>query len=175
MNTWQYITYAFRYRCNPFHVAYLNGRHILDIGCGEGNFLRREPNSRIGVDIDPALVERCRSKGLESYCMSATKLDFPDATFDAIHAAELIEHFDPTTAIRFLSEAARVLRPGSIIYLTTPGENYIWNTFSHIRPYPPMAFKKLLGHTTEGYLRNGHLPLCLEKCWAFRRMGSGSL
>ncbi len=162
-----YLRYLIRFRANPLHVEYLNGRKTLDVGCGEGDFLKKDASNRVGADIDENLVRRCIEKGLVAHCMSATDLGFPDQCFDAVHAAELIEHLDPPAAVRFLAESARVLKPGGIVYITTPGERYVWNTFSHIKPYPPIAFEKLLGNSTEGFIKEQALQLGLERYFAF--------
>ena len=162
-----YFRYLVRFRANPLHIAYLSGMKTLDVGCGEGEFLKKDPSNRVGVDIDEDLVRRCVEKGLMAHCMSATDLGFPSQCFDAVHAAELIEHLDPATAVRFLAESARVLKPGGVVYITTPGEQYVWNTFSHIKPYPPIAFEKLLGSSTEGFIKDQALSLKLERYFAF--------
>lgn len=167
MTPFRYLYYLIKYRSNPLHIAYIDGKKTLDVGCGEGEFIKKDPHKRIGVDIDQKLVSRCLEQGLVAHCMSATNLSFPDQCFDAVHAAELIEHLDPPTAVRFLAESARVLKPGGIVYITTPGEHYVWNTFSHIKPYPPMAFHKLLGSSTEGFIQDQTLSLKLERYYAF--------
>lgn len=167
MTPWVYLRCLIKFRSNPLHIAYLDGKKTLDVGCGEGEFLKKDPVNRVGVDIDADLVRECEGKGLVAHCMSATELTFPDQTFDAVHGAELIEHLDPQNAVRFLAESARVLKPGGIVYLTTPGERYVWNTFSHLKPYPPIAFEKLLGKSTEGFIKDQSLPLRLERAYAF--------
>lgn len=171
MTPFLYLHYLIKYRCNPLHLVFFNGRKVLDVGCGEGEFLAKDQAHRVGVDIDCALVRRCKALGLDAHCMSATELGFSDEAFDAVHCAELIEHLDPQTAVQFLAEAARVLKPGGIVYLTTPGEHYVWNTFSHVKPYPPIAFEKLLCKNTEGFIRDKSLPLRLERFFSF---GAGS-
>lgn len=167
-----YVRLMVKHRRNPLHVAYLEGHKVLDVGCGEGHFLRKDRANRVGVDIDGSLVERCAQAGLDARVMSATELSFPEATFDAVHAAELIEHLEPAAAVKFLQGAAHVLRPGGLIYLTTPGLNNVWNTFSHVRPYPPIAFKKLLEKSTEGFINDSGLPLRLECSYAFSSTAS---
>lgn len=159
MKLLEYLSLGLRHRKEPFYVKYLAGGRVLDVGCGEGEFLVRDEFNTVGVDLDPDLVSRCRERGLTAYCMSALALEFPDASFDAIHAAQLIEHFSPAEAVRFLAEAARVLRPGGHLFLTTPGIRNVWGSFSHVRPYPPVAFKKLLIRATENYLREGQPQL----------------
>lgn len=167
MNAITYLRYLIKYRSNPLHYYFLNGKKVLDAGCGEGSFLEKDKQNRTGVDIDAKLVEYCVLNGLKAIVGTATDLQFPDNSYDAVHAAELIEHLQPQEAVRFLTEAARVLKPGGIVYLTTPGELIVWNTFSHIKPYPPMAFEKLLNKSTEGFLSEGFVPLRLEHSFAF--------
>lgn len=157
----EYVRLGLKHRRDPFQIKYLTGRRVLDVGCGTGEFLARDPENFVGVDVDLQLVDRCRERGLTAHCMSALALEFPDASFDAVHAAQLIEHFTPADAARFIFESARVLRPGGHLFLTTPGVRNVWNTFSHIRPYPPAAFAKLLSSATENYLREAP-PVVLE-------------
>ena len=168
MNVMTYIKAGLKHKMNPFYIKYLHGKKVLDIGCGRGEFLARDQNNFTGVDVDPTLVTLCQKKGLSAYCMSAFKLDFPDNSFEAVHAAQLIEHFNPLEAAHFLRESARVLRPGGILFLTTPGVRSVWNTFSHIRPYPPNAFRKILSSATENYIRDDQLSLSFAGAWGSR-------
>ena len=168
MRVLEYIRLALHHRADPFFVKYLQGRQVLDVGSGRGEFLERDPTHFVGVDVDPALVASCRERQLSALCMSALSLDFPNESFDAVHAAQLIEHFDSTDAARFIQEAARVLRNGGVVFLTTPGVKNVWNTFSHVRPYPPDAFRKLLKSDTENYIRDIGIPLVLEGVWGQR-------
>ena len=167
MNSIKYLKYLILTRSNPLHTFYLSKPKVLDVGCGEGEFLAKMPKCRIGVDIDARLVRKCVERGFVAHHMSALKLDFQDNTFDAVHAAELIEHFNPEMAVAFLAEASRVLKPGCVLYLTTPGERSVWNTFSHVKPYPPIAIRKLLDKTTEGFVHESDLPLILESSFSF--------
>ncbi len=167
MNLLIYISLFSRFGENPLHLHYFKGKTVLDVGCGEGDFLAKDKSIRVGIDIDPKMVAKCKERHLVAHCMSASDLVFLNGTFDAVHASELIEHLHPQEAVRFLLEASRVLKPDGIIYLTTPGERNVWNTFSHIKPYPPMAFEKLLNKSTEGFLSESYLPLRLERSFAF--------
>jgi SAM-dependent methyltransferase len=168
MNALTFIRLAIAHRSDPFYHHFLAGRSVLDVGCGRGEFLEKDPGRFVGVDLDPALVEACRARGLRAEVGSATGLTFPDAAFEVVRAAQLIEHLHPDQAARLLAEAARVLKPGGRVFLTTPGIGNAWNTFSHIRPYPPIAFKKLLSLSTEGYIGGTSIPLAFEGAWGTR-------
>ena len=81
-------------------------RH-LDIGCGDGYFLRRSPcRERYGLDLrlgdDPA----------------RDGLDFPDGHFDFVTALAVIEHIAEPKLL--ISEVTRCLKPGGCFILTTP-------------------------------------------------------
>jgi predicted SAM-dependent methyltransferase len=47
-------------------------------------------------------------------------LPLPERSFDALYAAEVIEHLERDAAARFFAEARRVLRDGGVLRLTTP-------------------------------------------------------
>ena len=168
MNIFEYLKLGIKHRGDPFFYKWLKGKHVLDVGSGQGLFLIKDPKNFVGIELNPILVEKSLANGLNVHAMSALEIRFNTETFDAIHAAQLIEHFNPGDAYRFLIESQNVLKKGGIIFLTTPGVKTVWNTFSHIRPYPPSAFAKLLIRETEGYLNNDKLSLALVGYWGQR-------
>jgi SAM-dependent methyltransferase len=104
--------------------------HILDIGCGIGEFLKLYPNS-FGVDINPFVVKHCQKQG-DSCCISgAYPLPFAAHSFDGVLASNILEHLDSgETAV---SEAARVLKPGGVLVVTVPLEAGYRHDPTHIR------------------------------------------
>jgi SAM-dependent methyltransferase len=107
-------------RCPP-------GRfRLLDAGCGDGSFLDRlavqlaRPGaSYTGVDYAEHQLAKAARLPYEFHkCDLGAGIPLPDGEFDVVHAAEVIEHLlDPDL---LLDEAARVLRPGGHVVVTTP-------------------------------------------------------
>ncbi len=119
-----------RYPINLYHVTAtqggpLRGKRVLEVGCGRGggaSYLTRhlQPVSYVGVDINAAAVAFCQRRhqvaGLSFMESNAEDLPFADAEFDAVvnvESSHCYPHFD-----RFLSEVARVLRPGGSLLHT---------------------------------------------------------
>ena len=95
---------------------------ILDIGCGQGpalNILREKGyTSAIGITLNDEDVHVCRKNGHDVRKMDQSFLEFPDGSFDFVWARHVIEHsiFPYFT----LTEFARVLMPGGMLYLEVP-------------------------------------------------------
>lgn len=85
---------------------------ILELGVGTGlNLSAYGAGARvIGVDVEPDLIRRARSRGAQSIVGAGERLPFHDATFDYVTSALVFCSIpDPAQALR---EVARVLRPG---------------------------------------------------------------
>lgn len=74
---------------------------ILDIGCGNGTFLKyirdnNQPKHIVGIDISSKSVEHVKSLGVDAYQIDITSSQLKDflegKTFDYIVIAELLEH-----------------------------------------------------------------------------------
>ena len=133
---------------DPAYELFIKGKRTLDIGCGAGALLRKAPDLIEGIDVNATLVERLVQEGLKVQRASATSLPYPDATFDVVNCAHVIEHLVPQDAQLMLREAQRVLRPGGLLLLNSPMPGTVWNTFGHVKPYPPMAVRKLFRQTS---------------------------
>ena len=105
------------------------GGRVLDIGCGDGFLLhrvgRRLPDAElVGLDAEARGLELARQKLAEQGQTAelvegdCTAMDFGDQSFDLALCADVIEHLEAREAC--VAEAARVLRPGGRLLLTTP-------------------------------------------------------
>jgi 2-polyprenyl-3-methyl-5-hydroxy-6-metoxy-1,4-benzoquinol methylase len=97
-------------------------RRILDVGCGNGQFLQmvRQMGWRgFGVETDAAAAAVARSQGSE---IIAARLDDlgpeHDSSFDAVTLSHVIEHVP--TPLDLLRDCWRLLKPGGYLWLETP-------------------------------------------------------
>ena len=105
-----------------------SGKRVLDVACGYGagvRFLSRTfPGLRVvGIDILDDLIHEAKKgdaaasgdPGAEIGIMDATRMSFPDHSFDALLSVDAPFHFRPRRL--FFREARRVLAPDGRIAL----------------------------------------------------------
>ena len=116
-------------------------RHLLDVGCGKGDFMARMHRQGWeveGLEVDAEAVKYVRSiSDLTVHIGSLENIRFPDNTFDAITSNHVIEHVhDPISLIR---ECLRILKPGGRLVLATPniesfGHDIFERNWTHLDP-----------------------------------------
>ena len=108
-------------------LAHLNaGMDLLDVGCGPASITadlaeRVTPGRVVALDAASGALEAARatlrdrglSEQVEVTSGDVMALPFEDATFDVVHAHQVLQHLaDPVGA---LAEMRRVTRPGGIV------------------------------------------------------------
>jgi ubiquinone/menaquinone biosynthesis C-methylase UbiE len=118
-------------------LALVRGEHVLDIGSGPGFLCESiaahvgSEGAVVGIDISADLVAMCEGRHPPK-CLSfavgdATKIDRPDASFDAVVCAQVAEYVPDVD--RVISEAYRLLKPGGrTIFVATDWDALIWHS-----------------------------------------------
>ena len=99
------------------HLGGLQGKRVLDVGCGKGRFARvfqeQEPRAELwGLDISEEML-RFVPEGIHTRAGSMTALPFEDAYFDGAYATESLEH--AVEIEKAVAEICRVVKPGGRI------------------------------------------------------------
>jgi SAM-dependent methyltransferase len=114
------------------------GKRVLDLGCRSGALTRHflEGNSVVGLDVDPAALEKAAALGIEPVQANVEEpLPFEDASFDVVVAGELFEHLQfPDALVR---EVRRVLRPGGVLTGSVPNAFRVQSRLRFLRGSPP--------------------------------------
>lgn len=104
---------------------------VLDLGCGEGFYLRMidKPKEIWGIDISKVALKKAREisvgrKNLKIRFGNAENLNgIPDKYFDKITTSEMLEHVPyPKKA---LSETHRILKDDGVLVVSVPNEKII--------------------------------------------------
>lgn len=129
---------------------------VLDIGCGRGEFLEVLATYGIrgrGVDVNHAMVESCRLRGLEVAEGEAVAYleSLPDESLGGALAVQVVEHLQADQLVRMLEVAYHKLRPGSRFAIETINPA-CWYAFfasyirdiTHVHPIHPDTLRYLM-------------------------------
>ncbi|NQU37522.1 MAG: class I SAM-dependent methyltransferase [Actinobacteria bacterium] len=172
-----------------------SGDLVLDMGCGAGRHafeLARRGADVVALDMDAdelsgvsdmlaaMRIEHEIPQGSVTAAVrgNAYTLPFPDATFDRIVAAEVLEHLPEDTLA--MAELTRVLKPGGIIAVSVPRwgpERVCWALSDeyheveggHVRIYKGSQLSERLTSTglvqlSEHHAHSLHAPYWWLKC-----------
>ena len=120
-------------------LALTKGEHVLDIGSGPGFLcegmaaLVGPEGVVVGIDISDDLVALCERRDPPKWVSfavgDATKIDQPDASFDAVVCAQVAEYVPDVD--RVISEAFRLLKPGGrTVFVATDWDAVVWHSQS---------------------------------------------
>jgi SAM-dependent methyltransferase len=144
------------------------GAHrLLEVGAGSGQdsqFFAEAGLSVVATDLSPAMVEYCRTKGLDARVADALSMAaFAPHSFDAIYTANCLLHVPDVDLPRALSTLAGLLRPDGLMYLGVwggedregpldhddhePQRFFAWRTDEQLLEYASVDFTVLDFHT----------------------------
>ncbi|HXG87668.1 MAG TPA: class I SAM-dependent methyltransferase [Vicinamibacterales bacterium] len=138
------------------HLPGLPTPRYLDVGCSTGFVVEAARDAgwdATGVDLNPSAVAFGRARGLNLLPLALGDGAFAPASFDAISLFDVLEHLLHPRAT--LEQAARLLRPGGILFLYVPNydsasrllmgaaAHFIWPTH-HLNYYTPITMADLM-------------------------------
>jgi SAM-dependent methyltransferase len=118
-HTWRTVENSAAYLLDGLRA----GLDVLDVGCGPGTITvdlagRVAPGTVVGVDRATEVIEQARTRtgrptNAHFEVGDIYALDYPDDSFDLVHAHQVLQHLsDPVAALR---EMRRVCRPGGLV------------------------------------------------------------
>jgi O-antigen chain-terminating methyltransferase len=147
---------AIRARLESYVPMLAQASPVIEIGCGRGEFLdllRAHGIAARGVDVNPAMVQVSRERGLDA--VDGDALSFlqaqPDGSLGGIFAAQVVEHLEPDYLMRLIDTAVHKLRRGGVLVLETVNPA-CWNAFfesylrdlTHVRALHPDTLQYLV-------------------------------
>jgi ubiquinone/menaquinone biosynthesis C-methylase UbiE len=132
-----YGSYAIEKRMRTIlqHVS-LDGREVLDLGCGNGSYTReiaRRASFVIGLDAQLPNLTSFETP-IPRFVGVGEALPFSSESFDVVTMIEVLEHTTDDRAV--IVECYRVLRPGGYLALFVPNKLYPMESHPcHIKKY----------------------------------------
>ncbi|MDQ3239087.1 MAG: class I SAM-dependent methyltransferase [bacterium] len=135
-----------------------SSKKILDLGCGQGEFLDKMKNNNwqvYGMEINPFLVKKLKEKFSDSniYILDQFLNDKISQKFDIITFWHVIEHL--TTPLDTLLKAKNLLNKKGELFIEVPNvDSFVFSLFKqkytwlripdHVYYYSPKSLQKLL-------------------------------
>lgn len=137
------------------------GWHVLDAGCGSGDFLPwltelTGPEGRVSaVDLAAENVALAGARADAAHVTQGDvrELPYADASFDAVWCANTVQYLDDDGLQTALAELRRVVRPGGTIAIkdldahsitVRPGDPYLFSDFFRAAGAAPGYARQLL-------------------------------
>jgi ubiquinone/menaquinone biosynthesis C-methylase UbiE len=112
----------------------LNGKAIMDGGCGSGyatELIVNEfhPSQIVAFDFMPEQIALAKKRNLKvDFAVGdLTKIDAADETFNAVFIFGVLHHIPQWTEA--LSQISRVLKHGGVLLVEEPRSRFNWNDF----------------------------------------------
>lgn len=112
-------------------IKLLNGKDILDLGCGSGDhalYFSKKGLNVIGIDLSKKMIDLCEQKGLNARVMDIEDLKFEDNSFDGIWATTSLLHIPKFKIKKVVDKLCHILRERGVLYVCVKegeGEKFI--------------------------------------------------
>lgn len=137
------------------YLPYFKGKsHVLDLGCGRGEFLELMQENHIpseGVDLYEPFVEECNNRGLKVCHGDAIEYLKKSNNVDGIFAGQIAEHLSTRHLIELCRSAYEKLLDGGCFILETPNPMSL-AIFTHAFYIDPSHNKPIHPLTVQYYL-----------------------
>jgi 2-polyprenyl-3-methyl-5-hydroxy-6-metoxy-1,4-benzoquinol methylase len=145
-----------RRRVEDYVPLLVQASDVVDLGCGRGELLSALRDHQVrarGIDVNHAMVELCRSRGLD--VEEADALEFlrrqQDESVGGLVAIQVVEHFSPRYLVKVLETSFHKMRPGAPLVLETINPA-CWMAFfetfirdvTHAQPLHPETLRYLV-------------------------------
>jgi 2-polyprenyl-6-hydroxyphenyl methylase/3-demethylubiquinone-9 3-methyltransferase len=132
----------------------VEGKRILDLGCGKGRVSRRlEDAGACVIGLDPSFGMLQHAGNLPGVQASACRLPFRDESFDAVIAVEVFEHLGDVDAA--IAECARVCRTGATLAVLDKNRHAL----NADRPWLPAALVKRIDERRGRWMYPADAPI----------------
>ncbi|THF64143.1 class I SAM-dependent methyltransferase [Pseudothauera rhizosphaerae] len=145
-----------------------NGKSLLDIGCGQGKYLRLLSvycPRLTGVDANPEQVDALRQEGFGVSLPEELSL----RKYDILLMSHIVEHLSAKDLVAFMDKYLPMLEDdGRLIVITPmPGIRF-WHDYTHVRPYTPQSLGMMFGILGGPVAFRPRIKMVLEEAWFFR-------
>ena len=176
------MRYLFYYRPNwklfyrkftewVFHEFFHKTGKLLDIGCGEGYYLKEFKKlgfKTCGCDIEAI-------NGVDKVNIETDVLPYNSDMFDYVFCKSVIEHLEHFDLL--LTEIHRVLKKDGILFIQTwdwkRNQKNFWDDFTHKKPFTKFSLKSMLECYDFDVLiikHMTHFPFIWRWSWRFFNM-----
>jgi ubiquinone/menaquinone biosynthesis C-methylase UbiE len=112
-------------------IGLKKGEFVLDVGCGQGRFLRpfNLQARAVGIDFTSEMLEKARTSEALLIRADAEHLPIKDEVFDVGHSAGLLGVF---RSKKIIAEMARVTKNGGRIFISFPAASSLSGVVARI-------------------------------------------